>query len=456
TTSLSSVEALIDSIGTDFTSEDFAEKAAQARAAYESLKPAQQALVENYDKLLAAEAAVADLNAANDVIDLIDTIGTVEYTDECKEKIDAAKAAYNNLTAEQKELVTNYTTLTAAESTYALVEAKAQLTSAINEAKAFYESIKDDEKYAEIANAVKTAYERGEAALASEDAAEVLDFADNVEFALTTAQADKEAIDTQSSEPVQYTVTVPEGCTVSQTDVAGVEYKLGTIIAPETNAAGDKFVYWTDNYGNIVSTYRTYHFYVGCDADYTPVYASDADYETMRADALITSRVINVTYGADGLIFLGEHSVSKSADLNGHGILITTSADAATAQTLVTGSDSDDVYDFQAQTTKNSKTGMLQVTAALVADTVWARTYVVDGNGDVHYGQIQSYNVSELDEHSFDEEIIELDAQNEEEIAAEDEPVEEAAGFITILFNIIKTLLEKLDVILKGIISIVK
>jgi hypothetical protein len=49
------------------------------------------------------------------VINAIDAIGTVEPTAECKAKIDAARAAYDALTDEQKALVTNYDKLTAAE-----------------------------------------------------------------------------------------------------------------------------------------------------------------------------------------------------------------------------------------------------------------------------------------------------------------------------------------------------
>ena len=57
--------------------------------------------------------------AVQDVIDLIDAIGTVEYTQACKEKIDAARAAYEALNADQKTLVSNYSTLTDAEDAYA-------------------------------------------------------------------------------------------------------------------------------------------------------------------------------------------------------------------------------------------------------------------------------------------------------------------------------------------------
>ena len=60
--------------------------------------------------------------AVAEVIALIDAIGTVEYTDECKAKIDAARAAYDALTDAQKAIVTNYETLMAAETDYAALQ----------------------------------------------------------------------------------------------------------------------------------------------------------------------------------------------------------------------------------------------------------------------------------------------------------------------------------------------
>ena len=60
-----------------------------------------------------------EVAAAENVISLINAIGTVEYTDASKALIDAARSAYDALTDAQKALVTNYTTLTAAETEYA-------------------------------------------------------------------------------------------------------------------------------------------------------------------------------------------------------------------------------------------------------------------------------------------------------------------------------------------------
>lgn len=64
--------------------------------------------------------------AVQNVVDLINKIGNVEYTSTSKSKIDAAKAAYNALSKEQKALVLNYTTLSAAVVKYEKLEAEAK------------------------------------------------------------------------------------------------------------------------------------------------------------------------------------------------------------------------------------------------------------------------------------------------------------------------------------------
>ena len=56
--------------------------------------------------------------SANPTIELINAIGTVEYTDESKAKIDAARTSYDSLDDATKALVTNYQTLVDAESKY--------------------------------------------------------------------------------------------------------------------------------------------------------------------------------------------------------------------------------------------------------------------------------------------------------------------------------------------------
>ena len=63
-----------------------------------------------------------DIAVAN-TVDLINSIGNVEYSSECKAKIDAARGAYDALGDDLKTKVSNYEVLTAAESTYAEKEA---------------------------------------------------------------------------------------------------------------------------------------------------------------------------------------------------------------------------------------------------------------------------------------------------------------------------------------------
>ena len=102
-----------------------------ARAAYDALTAAQKKLVTNYDVLEAAEKTYAQLKeqqgesendqakkdqeAAKAVSDMIAGLGNITLGSESK--IQAARAAYDALTAEQKKLVANLDTLQTAETT---------------------------------------------------------------------------------------------------------------------------------------------------------------------------------------------------------------------------------------------------------------------------------------------------------------------------------------------------
>ena len=72
-----------------------------------------------------------DQMAADEVIAKITAIGTVTYTPESKALIDAARTAYDALTAAQQALVTNYSTLTDAETAYAAAEEEAAYTTGV-------------------------------------------------------------------------------------------------------------------------------------------------------------------------------------------------------------------------------------------------------------------------------------------------------------------------------------
>lgn len=56
------------------------------------------------------------------IMNLIDAIGNVEYSDACKAKIDEARSAYDALTKEQQALVKNYDVLLEAEQSYSKID----------------------------------------------------------------------------------------------------------------------------------------------------------------------------------------------------------------------------------------------------------------------------------------------------------------------------------------------
>lgn len=116
------VDSLIALIGTVEDTQACKDKIDAARNAYNSLTADQKALVDSLAILEAAEKAYNDLHAVNTVKALINNIGELSYTDECKDRIDAARNAYNALTDEQKALVNNYSDLTHAEEVYKHVD----------------------------------------------------------------------------------------------------------------------------------------------------------------------------------------------------------------------------------------------------------------------------------------------------------------------------------------------
>ena len=122
------VEVIIDNIGTVEFDEASKARIEEAKAAYDALSAEVKALVDNANDLTTAESTYVRLenNAkAAEVIALIESIGNVEYTSQSHEAIEAARAAYNALTPEQQALVDNYSVLTVAETTYEQKEIEA-------------------------------------------------------------------------------------------------------------------------------------------------------------------------------------------------------------------------------------------------------------------------------------------------------------------------------------------
>ena len=131
------VIAQISTIGTVEYSDACKNRIDAASTAYNALTKDQKALVSNLDVLTtaqqtydnlktAAEKLAADKSAADAVIAQINAISKVEYTDACKDKIDAASKAYEALTDDQKALVSNLNVLTTAQQTYNDLKAAAE------------------------------------------------------------------------------------------------------------------------------------------------------------------------------------------------------------------------------------------------------------------------------------------------------------------------------------------
>ena len=194
------VKELIDAIGE--VTLDSGDAIDAARAAYDELPEAKKALVDNYEKLTAAEeayTAMVDAAAAKAVDDLIDAIG--EVTLESGDAIKAARAAYDALTDTQKELVKNYEKLLAAEELYEelMASAAAIAQKAAEEAKQAQEEAEAAQKAAEeAAEAAKAAQEAAEAAAAK--AGENNAAAEEARKAAETAQAAAEAAQAKAEE----------------------------------------------------------------------------------------------------------------------------------------------------------------------------------------------------------------------------------------------------------------
>ena len=235
-------------------------------------------------------------------------------------------------------------------------------------------------------------------------------------------------------------------------------YYIATIKAPMTiteNGQKMYFVYWLDaETGEKVGTYTTYRYFQTKSSKFTPVYATQQEYYAMRNQAVIASRVVNCRLNDNGSYsLLAEHSVASSCkSIKGHGVIYTT--EAANAGMLT--EDNDNVEKKVASTSANALTGLLEVSVDLHgANTVWARTYVIDANNEVHYGTVRQFDVT-AGTSSAGDEIITLGAESydltdlnsdAEAPTIEDEPTEKSP------LEILKTVFSKLIEIINEIIS---
>ncbi len=247
------VKELIDAIGE--VTLDSGDAIEAARAAYDKLPEAKKALVDNYEKLTAAEeayTALVDAAAAKAVDDLIDAIG--EVTLESGDAIKAARAAYDALTDTQKELVKNYEELTAAEEAYTnlvdaaaakavddLIDAIGEVTAdsgdAIKAARAAYDALTDTQKelvknyekllaaeelYEELtASAAAIAQKAAEEARKAQEEAEAAQKA--AEEAVEAAKAAQEAAEAAAAKAGENNAAAEEARKAAETAQAAAE-----------------------------------------------------------------------------------------------------------------------------------------------------------------------------------------------------------------------------------------
>ena len=172
-----------------------ADKLAADKAAFDAYKfnlvAAVQAMAQDGDSEAAAQI-IADAAAAIALLDY----DTAKTLDENKAAVDALADIAEALAAQR-----------AADAVAAaLAAAKEQLTGAVNTAKAFYDTIKDVEKYATIADTLDTAIQQGEAMLNSDSAADILAKAEQVLGVLASVKEQKDTIDaTPTDEPTNPT-----------------------------------------------------------------------------------------------------------------------------------------------------------------------------------------------------------------------------------------------------------
>jgi hypothetical protein len=206
---------------------------------------------------------------------------------------------------------------------------------------------------------------------------------------------------------IEYTVTVngtDSTVSYSPSTSSSIPYKKATVTTPSVKD-GKNFSYWvdvTDGSEKIVSTYRNYTFYVCKNVTLSPVYGVD------YTPAIIASRVLNVRDNGNGTAaILVEHSVSKSIDIIAHGVLFT--SDSTAAGNLVVGSDNEKIFDAAAATTAATRTGLLEITIKNGGGMIYARPYIIEKNGTVHYGDVSQYDTSSMSTASMASRTISTD-----------------------------------------------
>ncbi|MCQ2471537.1 MAG: leucine-rich repeat domain-containing protein [Clostridia bacterium] len=264
--------------------------------------------------------------------------------------------------------------------------------------------------------------------------------------------------------PEKYSVTATNGATVTKSLNLNksTKYEIATVKIAEADGirGGKWFVYWKDQDGNIVSSYSTYSFYVVEDRTLTPVYVSPDVYEAERAKAILVTDIVRADDNGDGTATLfAEHSASKAAvgdAILQHGVIYTT--DAAQKDNLTV--DNDSVNKTVAAKTNTSLSGLLKAVIDVEEnDTVYAKSYMTNANGNTVYGSAQTLSIGKFTTSAdSDFEVLDFDnalEQAEEIIVTADEaPVvtetetETAPSFMSVLMSILNAVMALVQAII--------
>lgn len=190
---------LIDSIGEVSLTEISKAKIDAARAAYEDLSEERRALVTNIELLENAEQIYNDLKSVSIVVDLINSLGEPQNTEEFKNNLESVKEAYAELSDEQKKSVTNFDKFVKAEEAYNKLMKEQDNKQAADEVKKLINAIGK----VEVSAACKSRIDKAEQAynkLTSDqkklvDNADIINQAKQTYVLLVKAETDKQAAD---------------------------------------------------------------------------------------------------------------------------------------------------------------------------------------------------------------------------------------------------------------------
>mgnify|MGYP006972484896 CR=1 FL=1 len=274
---------------------------------------------------------------------------------------------------------------------------------------------------------------------------------------------DENGICINCGDEISFKLTVSGGTVVSKEirkDLTS-DFYVATITAPVQKPGTDLyFVYWRDtDTGEVVSTYTTYSFFLVRETNLEAVYASRQNYTAERNKGVQVSRVVTLKENkeANKYYLYVEHSVASAAGpITGHGVIFTTDKNYSDADSLVLGNDN--VEKRAAKLSAATLTGMLEILLELDTSsdscTLWARPYIIDGNGNPIYGDIKEINTSSADQHTGNDstaievasyDLTEINSDGETDIdfnePTEKSPFEIIVSIFTKLINFIKTVI---------------